>query len=142
MSSLIRHSVYTYSRISIHTSVIICTHDCFLYKMDDLAIGHQMSLKKYNCLSIMFKVVQHMFFSMATCTFEFIPIVQRRHVWFVDNWWVMTYMVLTNQNCKTVSNWLIDWGLTPFSIMFQSYHGGQSTYSYVGIRMIGCIQKG
>ena len=28
-------------------------------------------------------------------------------------------------------DWLIDWGLTPFSIIFQSYHGGQFTYSCV-----------
>ena len=28
-------------------------------------------------------------------------------------------------------DWLIDWGLTPFSIIVQSYHGDQFTYSCV-----------
>ena len=27
--------------------------------------------------------------------------------------------------------WLVDWGLTPFSTLLQSYHGGQFTYSCV-----------
>ena len=41
------------------------------------------------------------------------------------------WKIFYQQELVRLIDWLIDWGLTPFSTIFQSYHDCHFTYSYV-----------